>query len=141
MKALPYRSFTRGRVLFTPRQLYKLILMLLGITISPQGTVTRCDILASELDSVQLERDLIALVKGINFGPEPGSPAVTTRVPFGYRNAPQVFMRLIDQILTDAGLRARASFNSVYIESVRFLTSTRNANSQRFASPRIRPQK
>jgi hypothetical protein len=28
------------------------------------------------------------------------------RVPFGYRNAPQVFMRLIDQIITDAGLRA-----------------------------------
>lgn len=30
-----------------------------------------------------------------------------TRVPMGYRNAPQVFMRLIDQILTDAGLRAK----------------------------------
>ena len=28
-------------------------------------------------------------------------------MPFGYRNAPQIFVRLIDQILTDAGLRAK----------------------------------
>ena len=30
-----------------------------------------------------------------------------TRVPFGYRNAPQVFMRLIDKIITDANLRSK----------------------------------
>lgn len=58
--------------------------LLLGITISPQGTVTRCEILNSELDAVQLERELVALVKGINFGPKPGSPAVTTRVPIEF---------------------------------------------------------
>jgi hypothetical protein len=31
-----------------------------------------------------------------------------TRVPFGYRNAPQIFMRLIDQIITNASLRSKA---------------------------------
>ena len=53
----------------------------LSITIAPAGNVTRCDILSSELDAVSLEQQLVALIKGIDFGNKPGVPVVTTKLP------------------------------------------------------------
>lgn len=58
--------------------------VLLTITIDPTGKVTSCRILDSELDSPSLERDLLALVRQIDFGNRPGVPAVTTRIPIEF---------------------------------------------------------
>jgi protein TonB len=58
--------------------------VLLTITIDPTGKVTRCRVLDSELDSPSLERDLLALVRQIDFGNRPGVPVVTTRIPIEF---------------------------------------------------------
>jgi TonB family protein len=54
------------------------------ITIAPSGEVTRCSISYSELDSTSLEKQLIRLIKRIDFGSKPGVPTVTTRVPIEF---------------------------------------------------------
>lgn len=55
--------------------------LVMSITIAPDGQVTRCTIVSSELGSGELEQQLVALVKGIRFGDRPGVPAVTTKIP------------------------------------------------------------
>jgi protein TonB len=55
--------------------------LVMSITISPAGNVTRCLILSSELSSASLERQLVALVSSIDFGNQPGAAEVTTRIP------------------------------------------------------------
>lgn len=55
--------------------------LVMSITIAPDGRVTRCSIVSSELGSDELEQQLVALVKGIRFGDKPGVPAVTTKIP------------------------------------------------------------
>jgi TonB family protein len=58
--------------------------VVMRITIAPAGNVTRCVILSSELDSASLERQLVALIKRIDFGNKPGVPAVTTKIPIEF---------------------------------------------------------
>lgn len=55
--------------------------LVMSITIAPDGTVTRCTIVSSELDSASLEWQLVKLVKGIRFGDKPGVATVTTKIP------------------------------------------------------------
>jgi protein TonB len=55
--------------------------LVLSITIAPDGRVTRCTIVSSELGSASLEQQLVKLVKGIRFGDKPGVATVTTRIP------------------------------------------------------------
>ena len=58
--------------------------LVMSITVSPTGKVTRCVILSSELGSESLEKQLVALVMGIDFGSLPGVPMATTRVPIEF---------------------------------------------------------
>ena len=58
--------------------------LVISITIAPAGNVTRCVILNSELGAASLERQLVALIKRIDFGNMPGVPAVTTKVPIEF---------------------------------------------------------
>jgi protein TonB len=58
--------------------------LVVSITIAPQGNVTRCVILSSELNSVSLQRQLVALVTRIDFGNRPGATVVTTRIPIEF---------------------------------------------------------
>ena len=58
--------------------------LLVSITIAPAGHVTRCVILSSELGSVSLEQQLVALIKGIDFGHLPGAAVVTTKIPIEF---------------------------------------------------------
>jgi len=55
--------------------------LVMSITIAPAGNVTRCVILSSELGSVSLEQQLVALIKRIDFGNRPGAAVVTTKIP------------------------------------------------------------
>ena len=58
--------------------------LVLSITIAPAGNVTRCVILASELGSVSLEQQLVALIRRIDFGNRAGAAAVTTKIPIEF---------------------------------------------------------
>jgi TonB family protein len=58
--------------------------LVMSITVSPAGKVTRCVILSSELDSASLEQQLVALVEGIDFGSLPEVPVATTRIPIEF---------------------------------------------------------
>ena len=58
--------------------------LVLSITIAPAGNVTRCVILSSELGSVSLEQQLVALIKRIDFGSRAGAAAVTTKIPIEF---------------------------------------------------------
>ena len=58
--------------------------LVMSITVSPAGKVTRCVILSSELDSQSLEQQLVALVMGIDFGSLPGVPMATTKIPIEF---------------------------------------------------------
>jgi len=58
--------------------------LVMSITITPAGKVTRCVILSSELGADSLEQQLVALIKGIDFGNKPNVPAVTTKLPIEF---------------------------------------------------------
>jgi TonB family protein len=58
--------------------------VVLTITIAPSGEVSDCRIVSSELNSPSLERKLVLLIKGIDFGAKPGVPSVTTKVPIEF---------------------------------------------------------
>jgi hypothetical protein len=58
--------------------------LVLNLTIAPSGRVTRCTIIDSELNAASLEKQLIRLIKGIDFGNKPGVPVVTTKVPIEF---------------------------------------------------------
>jgi protein TonB len=58
--------------------------LVMDITIAPAGKVSRCVIISSELGAVALEQQLVALIKGIDFGSKPGAPAVTTKLPIEF---------------------------------------------------------
>jgi TonB family protein len=58
--------------------------LVMSITISPAGKVTRCVILSSELGAASLEQQLVALIKRIDFGNRPGVAAVTTKIPIEF---------------------------------------------------------
>jgi protein TonB len=58
--------------------------LVMSITIAPAGNVTRCIILSSELGSVSLEQQLVALIKRIDFGNRPGVAEVTTKIPIEF---------------------------------------------------------
>ena len=55
--------------------------LVMRITIAPDGRVTRCTIVSSELDSASLEQQLVTLVNGIRFGDKPEVATVTTKIP------------------------------------------------------------
>jgi TonB family protein len=55
-----------------------------SITIAPSGKVTDCRLVYSELGAPSFERELVALIRRIDFGPKPGVPTVTTRVPIEF---------------------------------------------------------
>ncbi|MEH6636204.1 MAG: TonB family protein [Halioglobus sp.] len=58
--------------------------LVVSITIAPAGNVTHCVILGSELGSVSLEQQLLALITGIDFGAQPGGAIVTTKIPIEF---------------------------------------------------------
>jgi TonB family protein len=58
--------------------------LVMSISIAPQGNVTACSILSSELGSVALHEALIALVSRIDFGNKPGTGVVTTKLPIEF---------------------------------------------------------
>ena len=58
--------------------------LVMSITIAPDGKVTRCVIQSSDLGAVSLEQQLVALIKGIDFGNKPGVPVVTTKIPIEF---------------------------------------------------------
>jgi TonB family protein len=58
--------------------------LVMNITISPSGRVTRCTIIDSELNAASLEEQLTQLIKRIDFGNRPGVPVVTTKVPIEF---------------------------------------------------------
>lgn len=58
--------------------------LIINITITASGRVTRCTIIDSELKAASLEEQLIRLVKRIDFGNKPGVPVVTTKVPIEF---------------------------------------------------------
>ena len=58
--------------------------LVMSITIAPQGNVTACTVLSSELNSVALHEALIALVSRIDFGNKPGADVVTTKIPIEF---------------------------------------------------------
>jgi protein TonB len=58
--------------------------LVISLTIAPEGTVSRCVILNSDLGADSLEQQLVALIKRIDFGNKPGVPAVTTKVPIEF---------------------------------------------------------
>jgi TonB family protein len=58
--------------------------LVMSITIAPTGNVSHCVILSSELGADSLEQQLVALIKGIDFGNKPGVPAVTTKIPIEF---------------------------------------------------------
>ncbi len=58
--------------------------LVMSITIAPSGRVIRCTIIDSELNAASLEKQLIRLIKGIDFGNKPGVPVVTTKVPIEF---------------------------------------------------------
>ena len=58
--------------------------LVMSISVSPAGKVTRCVVLSSELDSETLEQQLVALVMGIDFGSLPEVPMATTRIPIEF---------------------------------------------------------
>jgi TonB family protein len=55
-----------------------------SITIAPSGKVTDCRIVYSELDARSFEKELVALIRRIDFGSKPGVPSVTTKVPIEF---------------------------------------------------------
>ncbi len=55
-----------------------------SITIAPSGKVTDCRIVYSDLGARSFEKELVALIRRIDFGPKPSVPAVTTRVPIEF---------------------------------------------------------
>jgi periplasmic protein TonB len=58
--------------------------LVLRVSIAPAGNVTRCVIISSELGADSLERQLVALITGINFGNKPGAGPVTTNIPIEF---------------------------------------------------------
>ena len=58
--------------------------VVLAITIAPSGEVSDCRVVSSELNAPSLERKLVLLIKGIDFGAKPGVPSVTTKVPIEF---------------------------------------------------------
>ena len=58
--------------------------VVLAITIAPSGEVSECRVVSSELNAPSLERKLVLLIKGIDFGAKPGVPSVTTKVPIEF---------------------------------------------------------
>ena len=58
--------------------------LVMSITIAPAGNVTRCVIFSSELGSVSLEQQLVALIKRIDFDSRPGAAVVTTKIPIEF---------------------------------------------------------
>jgi TonB family protein len=58
--------------------------LVLRLSIDASGVVTHCSVISSNLGAVALERDLVALVRGISFGSVPGASKVTTRVPIEF---------------------------------------------------------
>jgi TonB family protein len=55
-----------------------------SITIAPSGKVTDCRIVYSNLGARSFEKELVALIRRIDFGNKPGVPVVTTRVPIEF---------------------------------------------------------
>ncbi len=58
--------------------------VVVSLTIAPSGQVTDCRIVFSELNAASLERELILLIRNIDFGAKPGVPVVSTRVPIEF---------------------------------------------------------
>jgi len=58
--------------------------LVLSITIAADGNVVRCGIIESNLVSANLEQQIVVLVRGIDFGTQPGVPEVTTRIPIEF---------------------------------------------------------
>ncbi len=58
--------------------------ILLRLEILPSGAVASCEVLEDRLGSPWLKRELVALVRGIDFGPRPGGGAIATLAPIEF---------------------------------------------------------
>jgi protein TonB len=58
--------------------------LVLRVSIAPTGNVTRCVVISSELGADSLERQLVALIKSIDFGNKAGAAPVTTNIPIEF---------------------------------------------------------
>lgn len=58
--------------------------VVLSITIAPSGEVSECRVVSSELNAPSLEKKLVLLIKGIDFGAKPGVPSVTANLPIEF---------------------------------------------------------
>jgi len=58
--------------------------MVLRITIKPDGSVSACKLESSDMDSPELNKQIIARVKRFNFGPKKGVPTITILYPIDF---------------------------------------------------------
>ncbi|WP_181919496.1 AgmX/PglI C-terminal domain-containing protein [Alkalilimnicola ehrlichii] len=58
--------------------------MILRITIEPDGSVSLCQVESTDLDSPELEREIVDRVRRFNFGPKEGVPSVTILYPIDF---------------------------------------------------------
>jgi hypothetical protein len=58
--------------------------ILLRLVILPSGAVASCQVLEDNLGSPWLQRELLALVRGIDFGRRPGGSEIATRAPIEF---------------------------------------------------------
>ena len=58
--------------------------ILLRLVILPSGAVVSCEVLEDNLGSPWLKRELLALVRGIDFGRRPGGGEIATRAPIEF---------------------------------------------------------
>jgi TonB family protein len=58
--------------------------MVLELTIEPDGTVSACRVVSTDLASPSLSADVVERVSRFNFGPKEGVPAITIRYPIDF---------------------------------------------------------
>ncbi|MFO0689620.1 MAG: AgmX/PglI C-terminal domain-containing protein [Myxococcota bacterium] len=58
--------------------------MVLRLTIQPDGTVSFCEVKSTDMKSPQLAQQVVERVKGFDFGPKAGIPAVTIVYPIDF---------------------------------------------------------
>ncbi len=58
--------------------------MVLRLTIEPDGTVSACSVDSSDMDSPEMDTNIVERVKKFNFGPKEGVPTITILFPVDF---------------------------------------------------------